>query len=214
MAFSIETSDLACENHRPIIVVLDVLLAGPNHLDGPINLLGNENRDPPPVLGQAAPAKTAAEMMLVDSHFRRIDSERRGDIAKCAFPVLSRRPNLRASPRYMRRAGHRLHGRMCEIGDLVISPNDCDPARQGLVDISDSAADGDVASVKTTRECLSDRLRREAFTGCGIPGDRERVACLLCLPPRVRDDRHGSALDRNNIPYPGHVHDFRGIEAL
>src|ERR1700735_351592 len=81
----------------------------------------------------------------------------------CAFPVLGRRPNLRPSSRYVRRAGHRLHGRMCEIGDLVVGPHDCDPARQGLVDISDSAADGDVASLETTEERLSDRLCREAF---------------------------------------------------
>src|ERR1700690_215261 len=163
MACSIETSGLACENHRPIIVVLHVLLAGPNHLYGPVNLLGDENRDPRPVLGQAAPAKTTAEMVLVDSYFPWIDTECGGDVAKCAFPVLGRRPDLRASVRYMRRAGHRLHGRMRQVRALVISAPDCDTVRQDLVDVSDSAADGDVAGVKTTGERLSDGLCRETF---------------------------------------------------
>src|SRR6202034_2825038 len=105
IACSIETCDLPCENHRPIIVVLDVLLASPNHLHGTVNLLRNENRDPRPVLVQAAPAKTATEMVLVDNYVRWIDAERGGDVAKCAFPVLGRRPNVRVSLRYMRRAG-------------------------------------------------------------------------------------------------------------
>src|ERR1700677_1569616 len=122
-------------------------------------------------------------MVLVDDYFRWIDTERGGDVAKCAFPVLGRRPNLRVSLCYMRRAGHRLHGRMRQVRDLVIMAHDCDPARQGLVDISDSAADGDVASLETIRERLSERLGGKAFAGRWVPGDREGVARLLCMPP-------------------------------
>src|ERR1700733_6854837 len=122
-------------------------------------------------------------MVLVHSYCRGIDTERGGDVAKCAFPVLSRRPNLRASVSYMRRAGHRLHGRVCEIGNLVISAHDRELARQDLVDVSDSASDGDVAGVKTTGKRLSDCFCREAFVVRGIPGDREGIARLLCLPP-------------------------------
>src|ERR1700722_5495316 len=122
-------------------------------------------------------------MVLVDSYFRRIDTERGGDVAKGAFPVLGRRPDFRAPARYMRRAGHRLHGRVCEIGDLVISAHDGDPAREGFVDISDSAADGDVTCLKTAGERFSDRVCGETSAGSLIPGNRKGLTRHLRLPP-------------------------------
>ncbi len=103
---------------RTIDVVLDVFLAGPHHLDGAIDLLGDPHgRDRH--VGFELAAKAAAEQVVVDDHFFDRKAGRLRRFRLHPRHDLGAGPDLAKIGGEMNRGVDRLHGRMREKRQLV-----------------------------------------------------------------------------------------------
>src|SRR6202045_344282 len=103
---------------RPIGVVLDILFAGPHHLDRPFDLFGDLD-----CLGDAVhlqpPAKAAAQQVIVNYDLVTRQAGHLGSRGLGAADDLVADPHIATIGPYMDGAVHRLHCRVREKGRLV-----------------------------------------------------------------------------------------------
>ena len=120
---------------RPVDVVLDVLLAGPDHLHRALDLLGDLHRLGDAVDLQPA-AEAAAEQVIVDLD---LVQRQAGDL-RCrrlrAGQDLRAHPDVAAIRAHVHRAVHRLHGGVGQQRELVDRLECAGGARHGLGDIA------------------------------------------------------------------------------
>ena len=173
---------------RPIDVVLDVLLAGPDHLDRAIDLPGDLHRLGDAVDLQPA-AEAAAEQVIVDLDLlqRQAGHLRRRRLG--AAQNLRAEPDVAAIRAHMHRAVHRLHGGMRQQRQLIDRLERAGGARHGLGDIA--ILHGDHAG--PLQRLLMQRGQigaGEIGVGARVPGDVERRQALLRRPHVIGDHRH------------------------
>ena len=135
-SFLIETGGHPVEEIGPIHVVLDVFLAGPDDLDGTVDMLGDLD-GASDAIDLQPPAKAAADQMIVDHDLvqRQAGGLRRRRLG--ARDGLAADPDFAAVLADMNRAVHRLHRRVREERNLIGRLDLGDGARHGLVDIAD-----------------------------------------------------------------------------
>src|SRR5262249_21164785 len=110
-------------------------LARPNDLHGPIDMLGYLDR-PNDAIDLQAPAKAAAEQMIVDNDLVEREARCLGRSSLGAPDVLAADPDLAAVPADMNRAIHRLHRGVSQEWNLISSLDPDGSVRHGLVGIS------------------------------------------------------------------------------
>ena len=129
--FLIETGGHPVEEAGPIHIVLDIFLAGPDDLDGTIDVLGDLDRADDAIDLQP-PAEATADQMVVDHNL----VQRQAGGLRCRR--LGSREDLAADPDFaavradVNRAVHRLHRGVREERHLVNRLDLGDGARHGL----------------------------------------------------------------------------------
>ena len=131
----------ALRRHGVIEAVADVVLARPHHLDRrAAHLLGQQCRlDGEVALGLAAEA--AAEQRRVQRHFLGLDAQGLGDVVARAAGALHRRPHLPLAVAHARGGSRRLHGRVRDVGCVVLGRDHLGGRGQRLVDVALVALD-------------------------------------------------------------------------
>ena len=119
--------------------MLDILLARPHHLDGPVHLLGDANGLDHHV-GLETAAEATADDLVVHDHFveRHAGGSGGGRLHPCRD--LRAEPELAGARRQMHRAIHRLHGGVRQEGHFVMR-FDLLAIAQRLVGIADLFGD-------------------------------------------------------------------------
>ena len=139
-ALRVEPGRNAVEPIGPVHVVLDVFLAGPHHLHGTIDMLGDLDRANRAV-GLQPPAEAAADQMIVDDDLL---ERQAGGLRRHR---LDARDRLGADPDFalvladMHRAVHRLHRGVREERKLVGRLDLGGGARHRLVGVADVLRD-------------------------------------------------------------------------
>ena len=103
---------------RAVQVVLDVFLAGPDHLDRPAHVLRDLDRPHGPVVLEAA-AESATQQMVVDAHLLALQTGELHDRRLREARNLRAGPDVAAFLRHTHGAVHRLHRRVGEERLLV-----------------------------------------------------------------------------------------------
>src|SRR5579864_4219662 len=115
--------------HRPELAARNIVLAGPDQLDGLADRLGETHRIEHRFLLAAAPI-AAAQEMLMERYVGAVDPERAGDLLVQGRGSLRPRPDL---DRFAVRADggggvHRLHLSVVEVARAVFAAIDLDGA--------------------------------------------------------------------------------------
>jgi len=104
---------------RPIKVVLDVLLAAPDHLDrAPIQLLGNRDGLTHVVL-VSTPSEAAAQETVVEINVLHRNSRYFRRIQRGCFRLLGSHPNINSIRSHLSGAVERFHHRVVQVGNFI-----------------------------------------------------------------------------------------------
>ena len=169
-----------------IHIVLDIFLAGPDDLDGALDLLGDTDRLGDVVVLQAPPEPTTQQVVVEHDLLQR----QTGDLGRGrAGSALHLRagPHLAAVLPHVDRAAQRLHGGMRQEGHLVDGlDHPRRPARVTLV------PGHDWLLPRCCLQLLHHVIRRDPAIRSIVPANRERRQPLLGCPHVVGD--HGDHL--------------------
>ncbi len=175
---------------RAIHIVLDVFLAGPDHLHGPVDLLGDTD-GLGDVVDFETPAETAAQEVVV--HYDLLQRQARdfGGRRPNAAQYLRAGPHLAAVRPDVHRAVHRLHGHVREERGFVhrLDPLRRTRDRPGGIPLLPR---DDARRLRGRREPLDDVGGAERGIRPVVPADGERRQSLFRRPHVV--GHHGNRL--------------------
>ena len=200
---------------RPEEVVGLVLLARPDRLHrNAREFLGHRHRLADVVLGAAAPAEAAAEIVAIDLALRERQARFRRQCRERGFQVLRRRPAFRLVGRDAHGGVHHLHAGMREerrrIGRLDLLRRAGDRRqRVAVAPVAIGLGRGEAGL-----EMLGDGGARHLGVVALVPDDRQRVERGLRLPPGVGDDRDRGVLHPHDLADAGHLGDLGLVDAL
>ena len=215
IALLVEAGRELAHRDRPEEVVGLILLARPDRLDRNAGeLLGHGHRLVDVVLGAAAPAEAAAEIMAIDFALRERQARRGRQRRQRRFEVLRRRPALGLVGREPHGGVHHLHAGMREergrIGRLDLLRRAGDRRQRiALAAIAIGLGRGEAGL-----EMLGDGGARYLAVLALVPDDRQRVERGLRLPPGFGDDGDRRVPDLHDLADAGHVGDLGLVDAL
>jgi len=220
MAGSVETSLEVMETGGAIVIVVEIVFAGPEKFDGDADLLGDGGGFEHVIVGEAA-AETTTGALHVDNDVARRDVQYFCDELASGFGSLAGGPEFKFAVVIVGEAIFGLHGGMSEERIEVSGFNGFRGGVDGSVGVA-VFSDGDCGSllgefIGATSEELAALLRGGAF----VPGGAEFFARGVGLPPRVGDDGDaavktkevGGAIDGEGVADAGLGFDFVEIGA-
>ena len=195
--------------HRPVDIVLHVLLARPDHLDRPVHLLGDLHGGVDHVHLQPA-AEAAADEVVVHGDFVERQS---GDLRRDRLGPgehLNAHPHLAGGGRDMHGAVHRLHGGMREKGQFVGSLEQYRP-RPSPWRHRPPIWRPRLPFSLAARSCFQTSSEETAACGPSFQRDVECVQPLLGRPHVIADDRH-EILEHDDLTHAGQTLGFGVID--
>ncbi len=190
--------------------MLGVLLAGPDQLHWPADGLG-DGHDLGDIVEHEAPSEAAAQIGRVDRDPLGRQAGDRGHHPDDEIDPLVGRDDLAGVGRDLRRAVHRLHGRMGEerrgVGRL-------EPARGGRHRAGDVALAlrGHPRLVEPGLELCEQAVAGQTGVGALVIGDRQRLDRFAGAPEAVRHDSD-AARDLVHRNHAGHAADRSSVVA-
>ena len=205
-----------------VVAVMEVVLASPDDLHRlPVHRLG-QHRRLDPVVGLGLAPEPASEQGHVDGHVLRVHAQPLRDQVARGLGGLEAAPYLALPLSDAGGGGRRLHGRVREVGDVVLR-----------LDLLGGAGHdrGDVAVVADRRARLPRGLLERRLVRRGVvvrvravvPADLQRIPALHGRPGVLPDDRDaaqrvevgraGGALDRHHAHDAGHLERVGVVEA-
>jgi len=203
-----------------IVIVMEIVFAGPEKLDGDADLLGDSGGFEHVVVGEAA-AEATTGALEVDDDVAGRNVQKLGDLLAAGFGSLAGRPEFEFAVVIMREAVFGLHRGVGEEGVGVSGFDGFCGGLQGGVSVA-VLSDGDRGSlfgelIGTIGEAFAALLRGGAF----VPLGAQFFSCGVGLPPGVGDDGDaaveaeevGSAIDGEGVANAGLGFDFVKIGA-
>jgi hypothetical protein len=173
-----------------------ILFAGPDDLDGAVDLLGDAGGDHDHV-DVEPPAECTAEHVVVDLDLLARDPERLGGLGLAARLDLGAEPELATAGRHMGRAVERLHRRMGKEGQLICCFDPltfAERLRRCAGFVRDNARLAAVAAQAVPEIGLA-----ECGMGAVDPVDLERAQAFQRRPHIVADDRD-QIVEHDHLP--------------
>src|SRR5262249_39124674 len=192
-------------------IVLDILLARPDHLDRTIDLLGDLDGTGGAVFLET-PAKPTTEQMVVDDDLVQRQSGNLRGSGLYAHDRLAADPDFAIVLAHMDSAIHRLHGRVREEWNLVGRFDLRRSVRQCLVDIANALRNRsrlERRGFELPRDVLRGQLRVRAV----VPFDLERREALLGGPHVIGDNGH-SVVEAHDLTHALYLFRRTVVDAL